>query len=179
MSPENRQRRAAPARATAGRARRATYVYAVVGGASAPPLEQAPPGVPEAAPARALAVGEGMWVVVADVPLAHYDSETIQRGLTDLSWVSDHAVGHETLIEHLARHGTVVPMKLFTLFASAARARAHVAQQAGELSGVLARIGGCEEWGVRVLRSGQAEAPPPAAGSSCSVAKSSETERAT
>src|SRR5579863_7641628 len=65
------------------------------------------------------------------------------------------------MIEQLARRATVVPMKLFTLFTSDERAGDHIAAQAGAISEVLARIDGCQEWGVRVVRGPRAAAPAP------------------
>src|SRR5262249_34066393 len=42
-------------------------------------------------------------------------------------------------------------MKLLTLFADDARALAHIAGRRRTLDRVIARVAGCEEWGVRVL----------------------------
>jgi hypothetical protein len=41
-------------------------------------------------------------------------------------------------------------MKLFTLFASDERALEHIRSDLGRLARILARIDGCQEWGVRV-----------------------------
>jgi hypothetical protein len=99
---------------------------------------------------RALAVGDGLWLVAADAPLPEYGADTIQEHLQDLSWVSDRALAHEAVVEHFGRTGTVVPMKLFTLFASDERALEHIRSDRGRLDRILSRIAGCQEWGVRV-----------------------------
>jgi hypothetical protein len=59
-------------------------------------------------------------------------------------------MGHEGVVEHFARRATVIPMKLFTLFTSEERALAHVRRQRGPLLRLARRIGGRQEWGVRV-----------------------------
>ena len=138
----------------------ASYLYGVVSG-SEPDLAGAPPGMPGAGPLRVLPVGTGRWLVLADVPRSSYDSKVLDTGLADLGWVAERAVAHEAVVEHLARSATVVPMKLFTLFASDERARAHVEDQAEELGRIIERIRGCREWGVRVVR-GVAPAAPAA-----------------
>jgi hypothetical protein len=115
-----------------------------------PPSGAAPRGLPGLSPLRVLPVGAGLWVVAADAPLPEYGAEQIQERLQDLSWVSDRALPHEAVIEHFARAGTVIPMKLFTLFASDERALAHLRSTREHLDRVLARVAGHQEWGVRV-----------------------------
>jgi len=128
----------------------ATYLYCLVQARKAPDLRAAPKGLPGAGAARALDAGGGLWLVAADAPLDRYGAEPIERGLRDLSWVSACAVPHEAMVEHLSRLGTVVPMKLFTLFRSDARALQHVLKQRRSIDRLLERLRGREEWGVRV-----------------------------
>jgi hypothetical protein len=133
---------------------RATYLYCLVRPDDAqPPLDGVPPGLPGCAKPRLLAVaeaGDGLWLVVADAPLPDYGGEEIQRRLQDLSWVSERALAHEAVVEHFLATGTVIPMKLFTLFASDERAAAYVRGERERLERVLARVDGCLEWGVQV-----------------------------
>ena len=129
----------------------ATYLYCLVRSPRAPSLRSAPSGLPGAGPPRALDAGGGLWLVAADAPLDRYGEKPIEKGLRDLSWVSSVAVPHEAVVEHLSKSATVVPMKLFTLFRSDARALEHVARQRPRIERVLRRIEGREEWGLRVL----------------------------
>jgi hypothetical protein len=128
----------------------AIYLYCLVRAAAEPAAAAAPPGLPDLSPPRALAVGEGLWLIVAGAPLPLYGSAEIQRQLSDLSWVSDRALAHEAIIEHFAGAGTVLPMKLFTLFASDERAIANVRDNRERLERVLDRVAGRAEWGVRI-----------------------------
>jgi len=130
--------------------RAATYVYGLVAAPATPPVDAAPPGLPGLSPPRALAAGDGLWLLVAGAPLPDYGAEEIGRRLEDLAWVSTCAVAHERVVEHFGAAGTVVPMKLFTLFADDARAVAHIAGERPRLERLLARVAGCREWGVRV-----------------------------
>jgi hypothetical protein len=149
---------------------RATYLYCLARRPEAPELAGAPPGVPGASAPRLLELGGGLWLVAADVPLPDYGEEEIARRLEDLAWVSERALAHEAMVEHFAGAPALVPMKLFTLFASDERAAAHVAGELPHLHTVLDRVAGREEWGVRVrlvpARAGAeagAERPEPAA----------------
>ena len=102
----------------------ATYVYCVVQGARRPSAAGVPAGLPGGETPRLDEVDSRMWVVHAPVPLARYGTGALQESLRDLEWVSKIAVAHEAVVEHFAglRGVTVIPMKLFTLFSSPARA---------------------------------------------------------
>jgi hypothetical protein len=100
---------------------------------------------------RALRVATDLWLVVADAPLSRYGSAQIEAGLRDLDWVSRCALAHEAVVEHVARTGaTVLPMKMFTLFATDARALAHINRLKKKIDGLIQRIAGRQEWGLRV-----------------------------
>lgn len=129
---------------------RATYVYAVVESEGAPALARAPDGLPGCARPRALDAGGGLWLVAADASLREYDDRALERGLKDLEWVALRAMAHQRVVEHCLRLGTVLPMKLFTLFRGDERAVAHVAGQRRALRALARRVRGKHEWGVRL-----------------------------
>lgn len=134
----------------------ATYVYCVVKPKAAPKRAQTfragPAGLAGAGKPRLVDSGDGYQLVVASAPLARYDAGAIDVRLRDLDWVGSRAAEHEAVVEHAASLGTVVPMKLFTLFASDERALEHVRKMRRSLDRVVERIAGCEEWGLRILR---------------------------
>lgn len=130
---------------------RATYLYCLVSAPKPPSLRGAPAGLPGAGKPRALDAGRGLWLVAADAPLDRYGAAPIEKGLQDLAWVSSVAVPHEAVVEHLSKAGTVVPMKLFTLFHSDERALAHVARQRRHIDRLVERFEGREEWGLRMV----------------------------
>jgi hypothetical protein len=157
----------------------ATYLYCVVKGAAPPAAatatatetagaaparsskapkkgkaattKKAAAGLAAAGPARAIDVGDGYHVVVSTVPLSIYSSEAIEEKLRDLDWVGAAASAHEAVVERAGESGTVVPMKLFTIFSSDERAADHVRKMKRGLDKVVAKIAGCEEWGLRIL----------------------------
>jgi Gas vesicle synthesis protein GvpL/GvpF len=129
----------------------ATYVYSVVKSAAAPKLGRAPAGLESAGKPRLLDAGDGYSLLVASVPLALYDAAAIDAKLRDLDWVGGRAGEHEAVVEYAASLGTVVPMKLFTIFATDERAVEHVQKMKRTLGRVVERIAGCEEWGLRIL----------------------------
>ena len=140
----------------------ATYLYGLLQRRDMPDLAGAPRGLPLMSRPRVLAAGPSLWLVVADAPLRHYAGPTIDGRLTDLGWVSECAMAHEAVVEHAVTLGTVVPMKLFTLFSTDARAVTHVARRRNTLARVIRRVAGRQEWGIQVRRTADPVTPRPA-----------------
>jgi hypothetical protein len=126
----------------------ATYVYGVSCGRR-PRIDGAPEGLRGMRALRAIEAADKLWIVAADAPLERYSSEVIDAGLRDIDWVSDCAVRHERVVEHFAKRGGFVPMRLFTLFSDDERASAHMRRVRRAVERSAARIEGCAEWGVR------------------------------
>jgi hypothetical protein len=162
----------------------ATYLYALVRRARPPAARGAPTGLPGLGPARALGVGPGLWLIAADAPRDAYSEAAIDRGLKDMAWVSGCALAHEAVVEHFAGAGPMLPMKLFTLFASDERARQHVRRRQQALTKALDKVAGRSEWGVRVSGDGRAPAaatrpaPGPRSGTQFLMAKKAQREEA-
>ena len=133
-----------PSRATA------TYLYCLVHAERAPSLARTPRGLPDTGALRLLPAAHDLWLVAADAPLTRYGSAPVERGLRDLEWVALRGAAHARVVEHFARRLTTLPMRLFTLFNGDARAVSHVRSDEARVRRVLARVEGCEEWGVRV-----------------------------
>ena len=128
-----------------------TYVYCLVAAARRPALARVPRGHQGMGKVRLLDVRRGLWLAVADAPLGTYGEEAITRGLGDLDWVSRAAVAHEAVVEAFLGAASVVPMKLFTIFASDARALEHLAAEQPRIDAVLKRVGNHLEWGIRIM----------------------------
>jgi hypothetical protein len=160
-----------PARAR-GRARAEkppplTYVYCLAQGASSRALRGVRERVPGTGSLRALDLGPTLCAIVAEADPAAFSAEALLDGLDDLDWVGRCAVGHEAVVSRLmATHAPVLPLKLFTLFASDARAVAALRRGRAGYRRLLARIAGCSEWGVRLETTA---ASPPAGASDAST----------
>jgi hypothetical protein len=129
-----------------------TYVYCLVADRKRPSVAKRPKGLPGLSRVRFLEVDQrAMWAVVADAPADRYSEQAINAGLSDLEWVSRAAVAHEAVVESFLGAGAVLPMKLFTLFVSDARALEHLARQRRQIDAALKRVAGHEEWAVRVV----------------------------
>jgi len=130
-----------------------TYVYCVVASKEPPRPRRGLRGLSGTGPVRLLDVDRGLFLVVADAPLARYGQAAIARGLSDLDWVSRAAVAHEAVVESFMDARAVVPFKLFTIFSNDARALAYVRGQETQIRRVVKRVADHHEWGVRLVLS--------------------------
>src|SRR5258705_10401305 len=103
-----------------------TYAYCVVANATRPRLKRKVAGLPGMGPVRLLDVEDGLFAAVAGAPLDRYGEAAINRGLSDLDWVSRAAVAHDAVVQSFIGETAVVPLKLFTLFTTDERAVEHV-----------------------------------------------------
>jgi hypothetical protein len=131
----------------------ATYLYCIVRSARKPRGSERA-AVPGGTAPSLLPVGESLWLVTSEVPLERYGPGPVSSVLQDLERVSEIALAHEAVVEQFARQRgcTVVPMKLFTMFSTPAKAVAEMRGRMDEIAPVLDRIAGAHEWGVRVVR---------------------------
>lgn len=163
-----------------------TYVYCVVQNPTKPSLTRTPKGLDGMGRPRLLPLAEGLWLVVGDAPLDRYSSETIERQLADVDWVSRCAVAHDAVVDHMSRTGVVIPVKLYTLFAGDERAVSHFTRNRKRIDRLLRHVAGREEWGVQVsLDERQAlqerlgarrAADPPSSGTSFLLRKKTEKD---
>ena len=143
-----------------------TYVYCLVAASRRPVLRRARQGLPGSGPIRLLPLADprpprrrltskrprlSHWAVVADVPLAQYDENAINRGLSDLAWIARAAVAHERVIESFINAAALLPMKLFTIFTNDERAVEHLQRQRRQLDAVASRVAHSHEWGLRIV----------------------------
>ena len=135
-----------------------TYVYGIVAAPRRPPLPRAKKGLAGAGPVRLLAFDAGArrnrlrsWVIVADVPLSHYDEKGINSRLNDLDWVARTAMAHEGVVEAFLKAPAVLPMKLFTIFTADERALEDLEARRPQIESTLQRVADHDEWGVRVV----------------------------
>jgi hypothetical protein len=122
-------------------------------------------GIPYGGRVRLLPVGAHRSLVASDAPLARYGDAALEQGIADLEWVSRVALAHERVIEAFLSVDAVLPMKLFTIFATDERAVAHVAASATELDLLARRVARRQEWGIRVVLAnptGRMSRPPAA-----------------
>lgn len=126
------------------------YVHGAVRATSAPRLGRSP-GMPGATGGpRVVALGGRHWMVVSDVPAALYGEAPLRLQLNDVEWRGRCAAVHHDALGRAMRSGPVVPLRLFTIFATEARALTHVRDALPTLSVLFDHLDGRVEYGVRL-----------------------------
>ncbi|NXY95744.1 GvpL/GvpF family gas vesicle protein [Streptomyces sp. BR123] len=152
-----------------------TYVYAVtppasvldhvlsalVGVAGSPVTALLPPG--DAAGPVAF--------VISEVPRADWAEDALRDHFEDLRWLEDTARAHHHVIEALAAHTTVLPLRMATLYQDRTRALQALQAQAQDFATQLARLSAHTEYGVKIYVRPSTEPPAAAEAASTSPGK--------
>ena len=136
-----------------------TYVYCLVRATRRPSLRAVPNGMPAGEGVRLLEMpqtpsrrgAQREWLVVSSVPEPMYGENALQQRMQDLEWIGPLAMAHEAVIEHFLSSDAVLPMQLFALFTSDARAVEHVLRNQRRIGRILLRIERQVEWGLRLM----------------------------
>jgi hypothetical protein len=135
------------------------YLYAVGSAAGSGPASLA--GV-LGTPVRVLEESASDLVAyVSTVPLTEFGEEALRRNLEDLPWLETIARAHHEVLTAIADAGPLLPVRLVTVYRGDEQVREMLRDRAGEFAGLLVRMSGRKEWGVKVYAVGQATADRP------------------
>ncbi|SNV28840.1 gas vesicle synthesis protein GvpL [Rhodococcus rhodochrous] len=91
----------------------------------------------------------GLTAVVGTVPLDDFGEAALARNLEDLDWLERVARAHDSVVAGVARHVSVVPLRLATVCLDDERVRALLTEHREQFSSALALVTGRTEWGSR------------------------------
>ncbi|MDX2560872.1 GvpL/GvpF family gas vesicle protein [Streptomyces sp. TX20-6-3] len=97
--------------------------------------------------------------VTSRVAQNEFDERTLKARFEDLGWLEEVARAHHEVVQTIARHDTVLPLRLATLYENDDRARRALATQRHVFAERIALLQGRSEWGVKLYIS---SAGPPA-----------------
>lgn len=86
---------------------------------------------------------------VSDVPAADWSEQALRTHLEDLTWLERTARAHHQVIEALAAHTTVLPLRLATLYEDTDRALAALREQHDLFAERLTLLAGHTEYGIK------------------------------
>lgn len=139
----------------------AVWAYGVLAGTASDAGLARLPRLPDGGAPRAVPLGDGLAIVVADVPREPFEAGTLEARLRDLTWVGGYASAHHGAIERLAQRYTLLPLRLFTVFDSDARAVAAFGRSRRRLAALAKKVDGRAEWVLRVHRPAAAASTRP------------------
>jgi hypothetical protein len=94
--------------------------------------------------------GSELTAAVSSVPAQDFQESALRRHLEDLDWLEAVARAHHAVIEALAAHTTVLPLRLATVYLDDKRVGTMLREEADGLSRALRRLAGHLEWGVKI-----------------------------
>lgn len=134
-----------------GQEARGLYVYCIAERDALEPVFAEPlPDAIEPEAALEMVVRGELAAVASSVPLAEYGEDELPARLTDAAWTAVRAMRHERVAEHFARRASVVPLRFGTIYLEAARVERMLAERGAELSSIIKRLRGREEWGLNL-----------------------------
>src|SRR6185503_15080302 len=86
------------------------------------------------------------------LPATTYGAEIIEQRSGDVAWLSPRAMAHDRVLTWAQEHGGVIPLPMFSMWASDAALTTSLADQAARLERVFGRVSGADEFGLRVHR---------------------------
>ncbi|MGV9787433.1 GvpL/GvpF family gas vesicle protein [Streptomyces sp. NPDC003435] len=127
-----------------------TYVYGVTRADDTLPERVAALEGVVGAPVHLVSGGDGLVLVASSVPAEDFREEALRRRLEDLDWLTAVARAHHGVVEAVAAHATMLPLRLATVYLDDTRAREVLDSGREFFTDRLTRLSGHVEWGVKV-----------------------------
>src|SRR4051794_33028506 len=115
----------------------AYYVYGVVS-----PRMDAPAGLAGVDPRYevSLVEEEGLAALVSRVSLGEFGEEPLHENLNDVGWLEEKARAHEHVLDVVLGRGTVVPLRLCTIYNGEEQVREMLAREGAVMTDALDRL---------------------------------------
>jgi len=126
---------------------KAIYLYGVV---DHPGVQAVLDGINTPSPVRCLPIGN-LGALVRDVAMEEFGEDVLKDRMKDPQWLEQHIWQHARVLEVAMRFGTVIPMKLLTIFRTEDRLLKSLLALDGTLRDLCGKLQGKEEWGVKVF----------------------------
>lgn len=92
----------------------------------------------------------GISAVYTPVDADLFSQEAVDRRAGDLEWLGAIGYRHQAVVSELMKRTAVVPLRAFTLFSSEEALARHLDEHASLLDKALQRLGGKQEWTLRI-----------------------------
>jgi len=125
------------------------YVYAIGNGMSLDDLSYLEESI-DGTELFGVISAAGLDAVCTAVDAVEFSQEQIDRRSSDLEWLGTIGYRHETVVAQLSTRFAVIPLRAFTLFSAPDALRSYLSTDAERLQEIISRIGGRDEWTVRV-----------------------------
>jgi len=121
------------------------YVYAITRNAVTPDCE----GIDMTHRFGAASI-DGVSAVFTAVSDEAFSQDEIDRRAGDLEWIGAIGYRHQAVVQDVMKKTAIIPLRAFTLFSSEEALRSYLHENASMLNKALDRLGGKQEWTLRV-----------------------------
>ncbi len=126
------------------------YVYGIVESKNGLPGDGWPEqGIDPAHPVYALPC-RAIQAVVSQVSLKEFGEEPLKANLNNPTWLESRVRAHQSMLDTVAMHCTLIPMKFCTIYRSEGRVQEMLADYYDDFVAALGQLAGRQEWGVKV-----------------------------
>ncbi|MGX1882975.1 GvpL/GvpF family gas vesicle protein [Streptomyces sp. NPDC055287] len=94
--------------------------------------------------------GGGLTAVVSSVPADDFEAAPLAAHFEDLAWLEAVARAHHRVIDAVAARGTVLPLRLATIYRDDDRVLAMITADRAAFTRRLTHLAGRVEWGVKI-----------------------------
>jgi hypothetical protein len=102
-----------------------------------------------------------LTALVSDVDLGEFGTEALRRNLEDLGWLEEVAWTHHQVIDAAARHVSLLPIRLATVYRGDASVTGALQDRQDEFTRALVKVRGRVEWGVKAYVAAANPVPAP------------------
>jgi Gas vesicle synthesis protein GvpL/GvpF len=129
----------------------AYYVYCIAESAAAAqlPVESLPAAIEDDSKLEWISIN-ALAALASQVPRATYSEENLTEQLTDATWTAIRAMRHETVVEHVVKRATLIPLRFGTIYLERSGVEQMLTDNSRELESIIEQLRGREEWGVNV-----------------------------
>ncbi|OEJ50341.1 GvpL/GvpF family gas vesicle protein [Streptomyces agglomeratus] len=92
----------------------------------------------------------GLAAVVSSVPAGDFEAAPLAAHLEDLAWLEAVARAHHHVIDAVAAAGTILPLRLATIYRDDERVHALITADRAAFARRLSHVDGRVEWGVKI-----------------------------
>ena len=96
--------------------------------------------------------GERVAALVSRQPSQAYAPDVVEQNSGELGWLSPRAMAHDRVLTWAQEHGGVLPLPMFSMWASDGALARSLGEQMPRLERVFERVSGADEFGLRVHR---------------------------